>query len=104
MRRVRRSGIVTWLPSDVSEAEKIESEFSHDELSAAVQSVVLSGREPVPGRVSQEIERLRQRREAEAAAQARRSAASTAPADPEAAARGREFLESLRRRRAAEAS
>ena len=96
-RRTRPSGIVTWLLGDDAEAEQIEKWAAPEELAAAVQSVLSFGRDPVPGLVSREIERLRRRRESEAAAQARRAAASALPADPEAAARGRAFIESRRR-------
>jgi len=99
-RRVRGSGIVCWLDADEAEAERVENSSSRDDLSDAIQSVLLSGREPVPGLVAREIEHLRRRREAEAAAQARR-AASSPPVDPEAAARGRAFIDSIRRRRQA---
>jgi len=104
-RRVRRSGIVTWTEDDAVEAERIEMTVSSSDLACAVESVRQSGREPVPGLVARELDRIRRARKAEVAAQARRSAASTPPPDPEAKRRGEMFLETIRRRRqAAEAS
>jgi len=103
-RRRRESGIVTWIPDDEVAAERLESNSSPDDLARAVQSVMCYGKDPVPGLVSRELERLLRRREAETAVQERRAAASAPPADPEDAARGRASLESRRRlRRAAEA-
>jgi hypothetical protein len=98
---VRHSGLVTWIPDDETAAELLEQTASSADITAAIESVRKAGLEPVPGRVAREIERLRQRREADAAAQARRAAASTPPADPEAAARGRAFIEARRRLRRA---
>ena len=99
-RRVRPSGIVCWYDSDHDEAERLENETNPDELAAAVQSVRSSGKEPVPGLVAMEIERLRKRREAETARARLIATVAAPPVDPEALAKGRKILESLRRQRA----
>jgi|GEM_PF-2092028 len=100
-RRVRPSGIVCWYDSDHDEAERLENKTLPDELAAAVQSVRSSGKEPVPGLVAMEIERLRKRREAETArARLIATVAAAPPVDPEALAKGQKILESLRRQRA----
>jgi len=99
-RRVRSSGIVCWYDSDHDEAERLEKETNPDELAAAVQSVRSSGKEPVPGLVAMEIERLRKRREAETARARLIATVAAPPVDPEALAKGQKILESLRRQRA----
>jgi hypothetical protein len=102
---VRHSGLVTWLPDDETAAERLEQTASSADITAAIESVIKAGLEPVPGRVSRELDRIRRARQAEAAVQERRAAASAPPADPEAAARGKAFIESRRRlRKAAEAA
>jgi hypothetical protein len=99
-RRVRPSGIVCWYDSDHDEAERLENETNPDELTAAVQSVRSSGKEPVPGLVAMEIERLRKRREAEATRARLIATVAAPPIDPEDLAKGQKILESLRRQRA----
>jgi hypothetical protein len=100
-RRVRPSGIVTWTQDDEPEADRIERDSVPDDLASAIKAVLASGRQPVPGIVAHEIERIATRRAAEAAAQARREAASaTPPTDPDAAKRGLALISRLRARRA----
>ncbi len=107
-RRARASGIVTWTPEDEREAAKIEAETPPEELAEAVEALKAEGKEPVPGLVVFELEQLRRQREAERlrlAREAERQARlSEPPAAPEAAARGRAILDSIRRRRHAEAA
>jgi hypothetical protein len=98
-RRVRPSGIVCWYDSDHDEAERLENETNPDELAAAVQSVRSSGKEPVPGLVAIEIERLRKRKEAEATRARLIATVAAPPIDPEDLAKGQKILESLRRQR-----
>lgn len=63
-RRVRLSGIVTYYADDHLEAERLEAEATADEIAAAVASVKGTGRQPVPGLVSVQIELGRQRQAA----------------------------------------
>lgn len=99
-RRVRASGLVTWVPADELEAARLEAETPAEDLAAAVAAVRAAGREPVPGLVAQALERLRQRQQAEAAAAARRSAAAEIQLDPAAVARGARLLPPALRARA----
>lgn len=62
----RESGIVTWLQDDPAKAEKIEQQHSKVEIDAAVAAVVATGKDPVPGLISREIERRRCERDAAA--------------------------------------
>lgn len=72
VRRVRQSGIVTWMePRDVLEAERIEAEATAKEIEGACVKVrKASGKDPVPGMVWREIEAARARQRAEEAYQA----------------------------------
>jgi hypothetical protein len=100
--RVPPSGNLTWTQDDEPEADRIERDSVPDDLASAIKAVLASGRQPVPGIVAQEVERIATRRAAEAAAQARREAASTTPpTDPDAAKRGLALISRLRARRAA---
>lgn len=56
-RRQRASGIVTWTPDDLPEAERIEHQHNADLISAAVAALVAVGKQPVPGLVAILIER-----------------------------------------------
>lgn len=100
-RRHRQSGIVTWTHDDVIEAERLEREVANEELAEAVAAVAEAGKEPVPGTVARELDRLRLRRQAAALAAARREAALAAvpPIEQAALERGRRFIESTRRRK-----
>ena len=57
-RRIRPSGIVTWTSNDVEEAVSLESIHVADLIAAAVSALILSDKEPVPGRVGREIQRM----------------------------------------------
>lgn len=84
VRRARPSGIVTWTPDDVAEAERLEAARPGEEISAAVAAVSATGKDPVPGLIEREIEKAARRRAAAARAAAveqdRRSATSRADA------------------------
>ncbi len=62
----RASGIITWLPDDAHAAEKIEREYPPEDISAAITAIKKDVKQPVPGRVAQKIEQLKQEREAAA--------------------------------------
>ncbi|MDP2832341.1 MAG: hypothetical protein Q8Q28_03410 [Pseudomonadota bacterium] len=79
-RRMRPSGVITWTPDDESEAARIEASHAPDDIAAAVAAIKAAGRQPVPGLVSGEIERVVARREA-ADRHARQIAASRAQVD-----------------------
>lgn len=81
-RNVRPSGIVTWLPSDVPDAEAIEQRYTADDIAAAAAAITAAGKQPVPGLVQQKVEQ--QRREAEQRAITARQLAPLTPAKPHA--------------------
>lgn len=77
-RNVRPSGIITWLPSDVPDAEAIEQRYTSDDITAAAAAITAAGKQPVPGLIQQKIEQ--QLREAEQRAATARQLASLTPA------------------------
>lgn len=93
VRRVRPSGIVTWMePPDIIEADRIEAEATPEEIEGACAKVQkATGKDPVPGMVWKEIGRARARQRAEEAYQARLNAPpapSGSPPTPEEKAGG----------------
>lgn len=62
-RRVRESGIVTWDAADEAEAARLEGAAAPESLRAAVNAVQTHGKQPVPGLVSQALEREQRSRE-----------------------------------------
>ncbi len=91
----RESGIITWLPADCAAAEKLELEYPPADISAAITALKKDVKQPVPGRVAQKIEQLKQGREA-AAHHAREGAAlrtrEKLEIDPLAQAKGERLL------------
>lgn len=83
-RNVRPSGIITWLPSDVPDAEVIEQRYTSDDITAAAAALTAAGKQPVPGLIQQKIDQ--QLREAEQRAATARQLApltpATVPIDP----------------------
>lgn len=77
-RNVRPSGIITWLPSDVWDAEAIEQRYTSDDITAAAAAIAAAGKQPVPGLVQQKIEQ--QLREAKQRAATARQLVSLTPA------------------------
>lgn len=63
IRRVRPSGIVCWEEDDPQLAGAIEADATLGEVRAAVVAIEATGKDPVPGLVSREIQRLRKIRE-----------------------------------------
>lgn len=61
-RNVRPSGIITWLPSDVPDAEAIEQRYTSDDITAAAAAITAAGKQPVPGLVQQKIEQQKRDR------------------------------------------
>jgi len=66
-RRERPSGLVSWTPDDEVEAERMEADMDlpPDGLAAAIAAVRAAGKQPVPGLVARELERLIAARKAE---------------------------------------
>lgn len=60
-RERRPSGIVTWLPDDIAKAAQLETTHALDTILIAVQTLENAGKQPVPGLVSQAIERAQRR-------------------------------------------
>jgi hypothetical protein len=58
IRERRPSGIVTWIQDDVANALQLEAAYAADTIQVAVGSLERSGKQPVPGLVLQEIERI----------------------------------------------
>lgn len=58
IRERRPSGIVTWIQDDVANALQLEAAYAADTIQVAVGSLERSGKQPVPGLVLQEIERM----------------------------------------------
>lgn len=77
-RNVRPSGIITWLPSDVPDAEAIEQRYTSDDITAAAAAITAAGKQPVPGLIQQKIEQ--QLREAKQRAATARQLVSLTPA------------------------
>jgi len=84
-RRKRPSGIVTWVPEDEQEALRIEAVASADDIVKAIARLCRNEKQPVPGMVAIELERMTteeqralQRSEGEKRHQ---SALNTKPAD-----------------------
>lgn len=61
-RNVRPSGIITWLPSDVLDAEAIEQRYTSDDITAAAAAITAAGKQPVPGLIQQKIEQQKRDR------------------------------------------
>ena len=57
-RRKRPSGIVTWVPEDEEEALRIEAVASHEDIVKAIARLSRNEKQPVPGMVSIELERM----------------------------------------------
>jgi len=80
VRRVRPSGIVCWEQDDPQLAEAIEADATLGEVRAAVVAVEATGKDPVPGLVSREIQRVRRVREKAEQTKAREAAGPLAEA------------------------
>ena len=80
VRRVRPSGIVCWEQDDPQLAEAIEADATLSEVRAAVVAVEATGKDPVPGLVSREIQRVRRVREKAEQTKAREAAGPLAEA------------------------
>ncbi|TAK90348.1 MAG: hypothetical protein EPO06_08700 [Burkholderiaceae bacterium] len=81
-RVVRASGVVVWLLADEQEAERLEQTHDATAISTAVTVLRASGKEPVPGLVSREIERQQRERDTaarRAASDAKQAALAAAP-------------------------
>lgn len=96
-RRVRPSGIVTWTDDDDLEAERIERDHSENEIGAAIMALAGTGKQPVPGLITGEIERQRRTRLADAQADRRRAdvvaaARQHAVLDPKTLESGKKLL------------
>ena len=105
-RNKRPSGIVTWTQEDIQAAESIEQQQSADQIGAAAATLLIAGKEPVPGLVARELERQQReqkaamRREAtEAAYQSHLAAPPPTPIDMTAKQLGEKLLANLRRQR-----
>jgi hypothetical protein len=57
-RRKRPSGIVTWVPEDEAEALRIEAVASHEDIVKAIARLSRNEKQPVPGMVAIELERM----------------------------------------------
>ena len=57
-RRKRPSGIVTWVPEDEVEALRIEAVASHEDIVKAIARLCRNEKQPVPGMVAMELERM----------------------------------------------
>jgi hypothetical protein len=57
-RRKRPSGIVTWVPEDEVEALRIETVASHEDIVKAIARLCRNEKQPVPGMVAIELERM----------------------------------------------
>ena len=57
-RRKRPSGIVTWVPEDEEEALRIEAVASPDDIVNAIARLCRNEKQPVPGMVAIELERM----------------------------------------------
>lgn len=57
-RRKRPSGIVTWVPEDEEEALRIEAVASHEDIVKVIARLSRNERQPVPGMVAIELERM----------------------------------------------
>lgn len=57
-RRKRPSGIVTWIPEDEEEALRIEAVASHEDIVKAIARLSRNEKQPVPGMVAIELERM----------------------------------------------
>ncbi|GAB4301519.1 MAG: hypothetical protein Kow0096_22440 [Thiohalomonadaceae bacterium] len=104
-RRKRRSGLVTWTPDDVTEAERLESENEDDVLRDACAAVQRNGKEPLPGRVARYLDQqqhIRQVAERQAAIDQR--LAARPPVDEERVRDGLKLLPLTLRRRVASAA
>lgn len=80
VRRVRPSGIVCWEEDDPQFAEAIEADATLGEVRAGVVAVEATGKDPVPGLVSREIQRVRGMREKAEQTKAREAAGPLAEA------------------------
>lgn len=100
-RRVRESGIVTWVDEDQGQALLIEQTNTQPEISAAVQALLAAGKEPVPGLVQQQIQKqqlVQKKKEQQQAAEAHHAAALARPAEPDLAASaiGQQMIDQVR--------
>lgn len=94
-RRRRPSGIVTYYPDDILEAERLEATATADEIAAAVAAVEAAGKKPVPGLVGAQIEVARHRVAAVANQTAVVQHHSQLDLDPQALAAGARAMERL---------
>ena len=92
-RRVWPSGLVSWVPADVTQCMRLEQDVPAGELAAAVAVEREAGRDPLPGRIAARL--LRQRQAVQRAAVAEQVEARTARLDAESRARGERDMQEL---------
>jgi len=85
----RPSGIVCWYPDEHPSAERIEAATPSDEIAAAVTAIRASGKDPVPGRVTREIQHARAARDKAEKAKTREASGPLAEARQRRAERER---------------
>lgn len=92
-RRTRPSGLVTWVPDDVREAERLERENDEGAIRDACAAIKRNGKEPVPGRVSRYIDQqARAKQAADRQTAIDQRLADRPPIDEERARKGLRFL------------
>lgn len=92
-RRTRSSGLVTWVPDDVREAERLEREKDEGAIRDACAAIKRNGKEPVPGRVSRYIDQqARAKQAADRQAAIDQRLVARPPIDEERARKGLRFL------------
>ena len=92
-RRVWPSGLVSWVPADVTQCMRLEQDVPAGELAAAVAAEREASRDPLPGRIAARL--LQQRQAAQSAAAAEQVEARTARLDAESRARGERDMQEL---------